>query len=105
MALTGLQRTLLRRYQGYRSKPPTFLGLLRQSWQVEVILIAASAFGAWYAYHSHLYGAACFIGGLLVGALARDIGIFRRALQVWPALLQVLDWQRVEQVLNGEKAD
>jgi len=49
MALTGLQRTVLQRYQGYRARPPTFLGLLRQSWQVEAVLIAASAFGAWYA--------------------------------------------------------
>ena len=38
MALTGSQRTMLQRYQGYRSRPPTFLGLLRQSWQVEATL-------------------------------------------------------------------
>lgn len=105
MALTRLQRTVLHRYQAYRSQPPTFLGLLRQSWRVEAILIAASALAIWYASSVHLYGAACFLGGLLVGALARDVGTFRRALQAWPALLQVLDWQRVEQALSEEKAD
>ncbi len=102
---TRLQRTVLQRYQGYRLRPPTFLGLLRQSWQVEAILIAASALGILYAYGSHLYGAACFIGGLLVGAPARDVGSFRRVLQAWPALVRVLDWQRVEQILSEEKAD
>ena len=105
MALTKLQRIVLHRYQGYRSRPPTFLGLLQQSWQVEAILIAASAIGVWYTYRSHLYGTAYFIGGLLLGALARDVGTFRRVLQAWPALSQVLDWQRMEQVLGEEKAD
>ena len=105
MSVTKLQRVVLQRYLGYRTKPPTFFGLLRQSWRVEVILIAASALGVWYAYSVHLYGTSCFIGGLLVGALARDAGTFRRVLQAWPALSQVLDWQRVERVLDEEKAD
>ncbi len=52
-----------------------------------------------------MYAAAYFVGGLLVGALARDVATFRRVLQIWPALSQVLDWQGVEQVLKQEQAD
>ena len=102
MALTKLQKIVLQRYQAYRLQPPTFLGLLQQAWEVEVSLIILCGIVVWYAYSSHMYAAAYFIGGLLVGALARDVATFRRVLQIWPALSQVLDWQRVEQVIKQE---
>jgi len=105
MALTKIQRIVLQRYQGYRQQPPTLLGLFRQSWQVEAILIVASALVIWFAYNSYVFWAVYLVAGLLVGALARDVGSFRRFLQVWPALSQVLDWQRVEQELSQEQAD
>jgi hypothetical protein len=105
MALTSLQKIVLQRYKGYRSQPPTFMGVLKQSWRGEVILVAASALVAWFAYSSHLYALAYFIVGMLVGTLARDVGTFRRVLQVWPALSQVLDWHRVDEVLDQEEAD
>ena len=105
MALTKIQRIVLQRYQGYRRRPPTLLGLFRQSWQVGAILIVASAIVIWFAYNSHVFWAAYLVAGLLVGALARDVGSFRRFLQVWPTLSQILDWQRVEQELSQEQAD
>ena len=105
MALTKIQRIVLQRYQGYRQQPPTLLGLFRQSWQVEAILVVASVLVIWFAYSSHQFWAAYLVAGLLVGALARDVGSFRRFLQAWPALSQFLDWQRVEQALSQERAD
>lgn len=46
-----------------------------------------------------------FFAGMLLGVIARDLGIFRRTLQGWPVMVKIIDWQHVEQLLEGETVD
>jgi hypothetical protein len=79
------------------------VGLFQQAWKVELILIAVSALGVYAAYTLHAYWAAFIVVGLFIGALARDVGSFRRVIQIWPVFAEVLDWQRVDQLLDQDR--
>ena len=103
MQLTPIQRIVLQRYLDYQKHGPTFASLMRQSWRAELIVIIVSVLGAWVVYRLHFPAMSYFIVGLMVGALARDAGSFRRVVQIWPAIAQVLDWQRVEQALDKKQ--
>ena len=102
MALTKAQFDILRRYRNYRDRPPTVAGLLRHSWKVHAFLCLTVGLGAWACQAMRAYVGAYVVIGLGIGAIARDIGIFRRSVQHWPILVQILDWQQIDALLEQE---
>lgn len=40
--------------------------------------------------------------GIAIGALSRDFGRFHQTVKLWPALDEVIDWNKVDDLLNNE---
>jgi hypothetical protein len=100
MQLTKGQRRNLELYANYHSAPPTLWQLVRQNlWRygaiallVILLFFLVPAAGAEYLKW--------IATGLFLGVLLRDISRFRQFVHTWPAMEAVLDWQRLEALLN-----
>ncbi len=97
MALTAYQRSNLEHWRLMREHGPTWpfmISRYRRHW-----LIAA----VWCGVMSWLLPAGwpAFVG-LTLGFWARDVGHIRSAQSAWPALATVVDWDRLEEVLEAE---
>jgi hypothetical protein len=103
MTLTRCQRHALRRYQEYRLRAPTLGGLLMLSWKAHVFLVLVFLAGSYLCFVVEQPTAGWILIGMLFGALLRDVGLFRRFLQLWPALEATLDWQRVDEMLGPDR--
>ena len=104
MQLTKSQRRNLELYATYRSAPPTFWHLFRQNLPrlvfmallvVLIYVLAPTAGTEWLAL---------FVTGLFLGVLVRDLGRFWQFVRMWPVLAAVLDWQRLDMLLNSPDA-
>jgi len=109
--LSRRQRKTLQFYLKYREQPPTVFGLVAMSatrWLVLLVLCGmagACILGITFILDVSLTAALFTIGlmlGLGLGATARDAGIFRNFVHVWPILHDVLNWRRIEQRLSED---
>ena len=110
--LTRRQRKTLQFYLKYRDQPPTVSGLVAMSvgrWLALIVLISI-VFGCALAFMMLMDASltvVLFLLGLVIGmslgATARDTGIFRNFVHVWPALHDVLNWQRIEERLGEDR--
>jgi hypothetical protein len=94
MILTALQRKLLLRYRGHRRKPFTVVELL-VAILPQVALAVGLAALSYYVFPPQL---ALFIAGLLVGVIARNLALLLHGARVIPALLQVIDWEKLDRL-------
>lgn len=97
--MTRLQLRNFKLYLLFRDKPMSVAGLLWANRRVYLILTAA--FGALVAVMYFTVGGyeAAFMGFVFFVVMMRDIGFFRRSAAVWPALRQVLDWKKIEEMV------
>ncbi|MCH8922008.1 MAG: hypothetical protein IIA67_02530 [Planctomycetes bacterium] len=109
--LTRRQRTTLQFYLKYREPPPTVMGLAAMSvgrWLALMVLtsiVFSCALGVVMLIDASLTVVLFLIGlmiGMCLGAAARDAGIFRNFVHVWPVLRDVLNWQRIEERLGED---
>lgn len=103
MPLTPIQRNTLKFYQGYRDKPPTLWSLWEQASRSHAILFILVSLGSIFLYLDVSPAAGCFLAGLGVGAILRDVGRFRAIASVWPALTMILDWKKVDDLLESRE--
>ena len=100
MQLTKAQRRNLELYAIYHKAPPTFWQLFRLNlWRYLVMtVLLILLFGL-----SQVTGTewlALIATGLFLGALIRDVARFRQFVHIWPAISVVLDWERLNILLN-----
>jgi hypothetical protein len=104
MALSKLQRKVLERYKLSRDQPPTVRGSLETMLVSHIALImfltVLTVVGSVMTGGIYL---GIFVVGLGVGAFARDIGWIRRTVQYWPILATVIDWQKVDTLLESDE--
>lgn len=103
MRLTYYQRKVLTGFCKFRLNPPTWCGFLRNSWRR--FLFMGSLFlglGLLAAWAGGLFITIFCLGALYGMAIIeyRDFKWFRL---LWPALAEVLDWKRVEELLESNK--
>ncbi len=103
MSLTPLLRSTLRYYQGYRDKPPTLWSLWEQSSKNHAILFMVVSLGSIYLYLDVSRAVGLFFAGIGVGAILRDIGRFRAFARIWPVLAQILDWKKIDDLLDDRE--
>src|SRR4051812_5636840 len=98
MNLTPLQRRVLRLYTVWRENPPTVGSLFALNWKrhllMAVVLTAMCGIMTYLGNTDVSY----WIVGVLVGALARDLGFFLRTVKIWPLEAALLDWRRVDEL-------
>jgi hypothetical protein len=105
MSLPASHRKALNNWRQWkRQGGPTFLGVqLRTSRRAFVIAATSAAVLAFFAYTGNLealIGSALLFGGVFFGFLAGDLGVTRQFVRFWPTLEQVVDWDRVDQLLG-----
>ncbi len=105
MPLTALQRTVLERYRTFRVSPPTLWRMMALASRNHAILSIIFSLGSIYLYLDESESFAGFVAGLGVGAILRDIGSFRKGIQIWPILTRVFDWQKIDDLLAGKDVD
>jgi mycoredoxin len=103
MELTKLEAAVLERLHKYRRAPPTLGERLRAmlSWTSTLLLLCV-ALGVLSA-RLKIPGIAFLPAGFFLGALARDIGNQRLYVKWWRVNRVIMDWNRVEQLLNDAK--
>lgn len=99
MELTPAQAKQLRMTLAFRENPPTVAWYFRMNWKVYTYLgtlcVGAILFFAW----NGLPIISGFFGGILFTAITRDLKLFARFVQGWPLSNEIMDWQRVEELL------
>ncbi|MDZ4687102.1 MAG: hypothetical protein SH850_18655 [Planctomycetaceae bacterium] len=100
MPLTKLQLSALRFYSAHRDRAPTLLGMAQRmavNYCLRVVIAAVAAVAC------EMMGVPMIgflVVGMLIGGTLRDVGISIRTTQIWPVLLAVLDWNRIDQLLT-----
>ena len=101
--LTPVQRAALQAYRAFRSEPPSLGGLVRRSRRAYALLFVLAGAAIALALVLALGAVAAFAAGILTGVVARDLGWFRRSVQIWPALSRVIDWARLDALLASDE--
>jgi hypothetical protein len=99
MQLTTSQLRVLRYYHDHRTKGPTVGGFLYRFAKVLILWIAFAVVGSWILFEKEIFGFAYLLIGIFVGAILREIRHLIWAMQVWPILVAITNWQRVEELL------
>jgi hypothetical protein len=102
MPLSRLQKTVLERYKQFKDQPPTMWQLMSLSVINHAGLVMVTAAGMAILIASEIPYVAWFFAGIMLGAFSRDLGTFRRLLQIWPVLLFVFDWSKIDDLLAGK---
>jgi len=95
--LTPAQRKMLLRYRAFRDRPPTLRGILAPALPRVVLALAMVTVVAIMLPA----GVALFYGGIVVGAVLRHGSLAWQAVRVMPALIEMIDWDKADQLLGG----
>ena len=90
--------------ESHRSSP-TVANYFRKSIRVHLILVALCGGAAGLFWSEGSDEAALAFLGILFGSLLRDYAWFRASVKLWPTINALMDWERIEQVLEESKAD
>jgi len=101
--LTPLRRKTLLRYRASKDRPVTMGRILAPALPHLLIMLALVTLAA----TSLPIGFTLFTGGMVVGRVFGVLRMAWQARQVMPAFLQVIDWDKVDQLLGdvGQATD
>jgi hypothetical protein len=105
MQLTKVQRQMLEQYRAYRGNRPGVGFFVRLNLWRYLLLVGAAVVAFLLLLFLGAGGSACLVLGLVAGALLRDIALFRRFKNTWPVTERVLDWERIDYLLEGRAPD
>lgn len=109
-SITPFQRKSLVAYLEYRESPPTIMRLVAKTWWYWFLLLPFASFVLLLGLavniglnedYNFLPLIIVFIAGFLFGKASYLLSIFRQFINLWPALRDVLDWNRVEEKLGA----
>jgi hypothetical protein len=103
MKLTKIQRKTLQFLLLFFPIKPTIGRQLRFNWFAWLPLLALCAIGCIFAFTSGLSSLGWWVIGMAVGAFSRDIGRFRLFVRVWPVYKEIINWQRVTELLESSE--
>jgi hypothetical protein len=105
MKLTKVQRKTLQFFQLFHSEKPTIGRQLIFNWFAWLPLLASVAVASIFAFTPAFANMGWWMIGVAVGAFGRDIGRFRQFVRVWPVYKEVVNWQRVSELLESNEKD
>jgi hypothetical protein len=104
MSLTRYERELLQWVRRSRSEPPTVAHLFRQHLpRLLLPVVAVAVISAYEWERANWVPMLCI--GMLVGTLLERLMGFREIVRAWPAWAAVVDFQRVDALLDSNRAD
>jgi hypothetical protein len=106
MKLTKYQKKTLRFFYSFQTEPPTVVRQLRFNWFACLPLLIFAVLGWMLVLIPGFENAGVLLIGVCAGAFFRDIGRFRALVCVWPIYKEIINWQRVSELLeSNEKPD
>ena len=100
MKLTKLQRNTLLYARELRERPFPVWGAMLKKWKYYLIMVVLlggySYFAAKFGF-SYIAGAAL---GVLVAIILRDIKYLIISSKMWPVNVEIMDWEKVDQLLE-----
>lgn len=99
MKLSPAQRKTLQSYQALRAHGGSIRGQLRFNRGIYLYLLIVALLLVPLGFLLG-DGAGFLAMGAILGLLMRDFRFYRRTKQVWPAVEAVLDWPRIQELLN-----
>ncbi len=103
MKLTRVQQKLLRVYQRFHGESMTLSVILRLCFPSWPLLILGTGYGYWMVSSGIALG--WLLVGLCAGAMLRDVGRFQILFRTWPALREIISWERVTELLRAHETD
>ncbi|MBS0204330.1 MAG: hypothetical protein JSS49_15610 [Planctomycetes bacterium] len=103
MQLSPAQRKNLSIWRAFHDEPPTVAELIRLNVRRILILSICFVGPSAIAISDRSYSVAAMGLGMFLGILLRDFGAFRATVHFWPALNDVVDWNRLDELLDKEK--
>ncbi|MBX3728220.1 MAG: hypothetical protein KF858_03470 [Candidatus Sumerlaeia bacterium] len=101
MHTTPKQTLILRAFLQNRHSDWSWRFSIMSLVRLNFIRFAASGGVAWYLWHQGRIELAMLLVGILSGVVVRDLLWLRAMRRAWPVLRQVLDWDRVEDLVIG----
>ena len=102
MQLTKVQRQTLEQYKAHRGKRHGVGYFVRLNLWRYLLLVGAAVVAFFLLRFLGVVGAAYILLGLVAGALLRDFGLYRQFKERWPVVEGLLDWERIDNLLNGD---
>jgi hypothetical protein len=103
MKLTKIQLKLLKVYARYHSESLTVGGMARVCWRSWLVLLLLAALASWLNFWGGWTGGGWVCIGMCFGAILRDVGRFQVLLRTWPALHEVISWERVSELIESNE--
>jgi hypothetical protein len=107
-SLSRLERRQLESWWRHRDLPYTYLELLLlhvRSWITVAAILLVMVVACWWFLKwnaQFLVLSALLLTPLMLGVIARDVGLIRQFIRLWPIMSNVLDWDRIAARLNNE---
>ncbi len=105
MQVTKLQRKALEEYRQFRRREPSLIGLMRSALKLHVLMVLVGAAVAVLVTAIGQKETGLIVIGMVLGAVIRDYGIFRRFTKLWPALSETMNWRRIDELLGYASDD
>ncbi len=105
MELDPRQYGVLRTYQRWRGKPPTYGSLIRANLRPLGVMAFVCGAAAVFCHLIHLTAFSLLFVGFWCGQLVAEIARIRTVPVVWSVLIHVLDWSRVQQAVSTRRFD
>ncbi len=102
MKLTKLQKKTLQYFESFSTETPTVIRQMRFNWFAWLPLLIIGVLGLLLLFTPGFECAGWLWIGLVAGAVFRDIGRFRGIVRVWPVYREIIDWQRVKELLKTD---
>lgn len=104
MSLSNKQRKSLNLFRSFEDNPPTFSSLFIKSLPRLLQNSVLFGLGAYLMYMSDSFLTAAFVIGLVCGIWLITIANGLAATRNWPFLIQVIDWQKFDELLDEENS-
>jgi hypothetical protein len=101
--LSKYQRRALRRSLELRDQPFPIFGSICKAWKSYLIMFALFAGYIWWTWYVGLTEFSIAALGGFIGVLVRDLGWFRASARMWPVNVEVIDWVKVEKLLDEQE--
>ncbi|MBV7332504.1 hypothetical protein KFU94_30610 [Chloroflexi bacterium TSY] len=99
MEMNRVQRKTLQHYQGLQTDQAAVFGQIRRNLGIYIYLLAVAVIVVPIGIvMDQNFG--LILLGIHLGFLIRDIRHFIMTKKVWPVVADVLNWKRIEQLLN-----
>lgn len=103
--LSNFHRIVLLSYKAKQAKTPTLAGMIQSYWLAALTLIIGALLAGGFLFFLHLYALDYLIAGGVLGWLVHTIWMYQKSVEGWPVIVQVLDWNKVDQLLNQVEAE